>query len=60
MQTRISGSLAGTVRALNIRLSAVENAHRANTGRLVFCAQQCRLLNTNGNVCSGYSLHLSH
>ena len=54
MQTRMSGSLAGTVHALNIHLSAVENAHRTNTGRLLFCAQQCRFLNTNGSVCSGY------
>ena len=63
VQTRMSGSHAGTVCALNIHLSAVENARRTKIGCLLFCAQQCHFLNTNGNVVniySGYSLHLSN
>ena len=63
VQTRTSGSHAGTVCALDIHLSAVGNARRTKIGCLLFCAQQYHFLNTNGNIVniySGYSLHLSN
>ena len=63
VQTRMSGSLAGTVHALNIRLSALENAHRTQDAFYSVLNSVVFLIRTGVFVVdmySGYSLHLSH